>query len=920
MKRFTYILFSLVMVFALMLSACKKTQPVEPVQEGPQTPGEVDTPVEPVGTTRKGGWLDEIVVSVIDGPSVIVQMEANTIDTYVNGFGTNDLDQLAASGLPYTTSNGTYYTIQFNPAEFNEGINVFRNRKIREAFNYLIDRNYINQEFYAGGALPKWFAIMTNFGDYALLADTARRLETKYAYNFDKAKEIIDAEMEAAGYPLTNGKYMNADGEQYEVIFLVRNDGDGTRKAWGTYLAGQMEKLGFAVDFKEGTGGDLGPIWIAGDPKAGEWHIYTGGWGASVLNRDQSNIFQEMYLPTSAQGLPVFMENDSDPEFQELGDKLYNREFTTMEERADMMARALELSLEDSLQVMVVDSKRFVPHQEGLVVTTDLAAGVESAQITPFTLRWADKEGGTVRWATQPFLFNGPWNPVRGSNTTSDQGAVRMTVGYATTYDPYTGLLNAFWVDKAEVTVLEGLPVQKTLDWLTLDFVDEIEVPGDAWADWDAETQTFITVDEKIVLDVAKAEEALKAAEESIPPLEEALAEAQAALEELGEDAEEEAVAEAEAAVEEAQAALTTAQDSIPGLTQALADKKAVTKVTSTAKAVVYFREDLFDVVKWHDGSNLEMADIMISYIMGFDRAKQESAIFDKQPVGAFNVFMSTFKGFKIISTDPLIMEGYQDTFSADAELLVPIGYTWINNFQGEGSFASYAMMNSAEAAHELAYTESKALELEVEQTSTIGGPSLEILTKHLDKLIADGTIPYEPTLGQYITKEQAIARYKALKAHFEKYGNYHQGVGPYFLKSVDLNGKSLVMAHWDQYPDLADRWSMYSAPKIADVDIEGPAEVKGGEEAEFDIFVSFEGKPYELADIKEVKFLVYDAANNVVIISVAEPVEDGHFKIKFTGDDTKKFGNGATKIEVAVISIAVAQPTFQTIEFITAQ
>jgi len=127
-------------------------------------------------------------------------------------------------------------------------------------------------------------------------------------------------------------------------------------------------------------------------------------------------------------------------------------------------------------------------------------------------------------------------------------------------------------------------------------------------------------------------------------------------------------------------------------------------------------------------------------------------------------------------------------------------------------------------------------------------------------------------------------------------------------------------MAHWDQYPDLADRWSMYSAPKIADVDIEGPAEVKGGEEAEFDIFVSFEGKPYELADIKEVKFLVYDAANNVVIISVAEPVEDGHFKIKFTGDDTKKFGNGATKIEVAVISIAVAQPTFQTIEFITAQ
>lgn len=830
MKRFTYVLFSLVMVLALALGACTSKP-----KEG-----------EPGSTTdRKGGWLDEIVVSVIDKNSVVAQLEAKTIDIYVNGFGTNDLDQLNASGLPYTTSNGTYYTLQFNPAEFSTGLNVFRNRKIREAFNYLIDRNYINQEFYAGGALPKWFAIMTNFGDYADLADTARRLEAKYAYSFENAKEIIDAEMAAMGYPLTDGKYMNADGEQYTVIFLVRNDGDGTRKKWGLYLTEQMEKLGFAVDFKEGTGADLGPIWIAGDPTAGEWHMYTGGWGASVLSRDQSNIFQEMYLPTSAQGLPVFMTNDPDPEFQELGDKLYNREFSTLEERAEMMARALELSLEDSLQVMIVDSKQFVPHREGVVATTDLAAGVESAQITPFTLRWADQEGGTMRWATQPFLFNGPWNPVQGSNTTCDQGAARMTQGYAVTYDPYTGLTNAFWVDNAKVTVLNGLPVQKTLDWVTLDFADEIVVPGDAWADWDAEKQIFITVDEK----------------------------------------------------------------------------SGGQPVTAKAKAIVTFREDLFDVVKWHDGSKLEMADLLLPYIMTFDRAKEASAIYDSQAVGPFENMMSVFKGFKIVSTDPLVMEGYSDTISADAELLADIGYTWINNFMGEGSFSSYAMMNSAESAHEIAYSESKASELNVEQTSLIGGPSLEILGKHLDQLIAEGTIPYEPTLGQYINKDQAIARYKALKAHFDTYGNYWQGVGPYFLKSVDLNGKSLVMAHFDQYPDPADRWSMYSAPKISDVEIEGPADgVKGGSEAEFNIYVTFDGQPYEQDEIKEVKFLVYDAENNVVIIDTAEAVEDGHYVIKFSGEDTAKFGNGSTKLEVAVISLSVAQPTFQSIEFVTAQ
>ena len=106
----------------------------------------------------------------------------------------------------------------------------------------------------------------------------------------------------------------------------------------------------------------------------------------------------------------------------------------------------------------------------------------------------------------------------------------------------------------------------------------------------------------------------------------------------------------------------------------------------------------------------------------------------------------------------------------------------------------------------------------------------------------------------------------------------------------------------------------------IGEVEIDGPGQVVGGEEAVFDIYITFQGKPYPLADLKEVKFLVYDAANNVVVNSFAEPVEDGLFVIKFSGEDTEKFGDGATKIEVAVISIVVAQPTFQSIEFMTTQ
>ena len=275
----------------------------------------------------------------------------------------------------------------------------------------------------------------------------------------------------------------------------------------------------------------------------------------------------------------------------------------------------------------------------------------------------------------------------------------------------------------------------------------------------------------------------------------------------------------------------------------------------------------------------------------------------------------------KIVSTEPLVVEGYSNAFYTDAELTaLDVAGIWVNHFQGQGSFSQFAMMNAAEAAGELAYTEDKALDKEVEQTSLIGGPSLEILGKHLDNLIAEGTIPYEPTLGEYIDKDEAVARYEALKAYFDAYGNYWQGTGPYFLKSVDLNGKSLVMAHFADYPDPADRWDRYSEPMIADVDIEGPAQVTAGEEATFDVFVTFNGEPYKVDDISKVKFLVYDAENNVVLISDAEAVEDGKYAINLSAEDTGKFGDGATKIEVAVVSLVVAQPTFQTIEFITNQ
>src|SRR5207247_10528894 len=84
--------------------------------------------------------------------------------------------------------------------------------------------------------------------------------------------------------------------------------------------------------------------------------------------------------------------------------------------------------------------------------------------------------------------------------------------------------------------------------------------------------------------------------------------------------------------------------------------------------AVVHLERDVFEKVQWHDGSRLAMGDIMLGWILTFDRAMDASVIFDESVLPSFESFVQTFRGFRIISENPLVAEIYSDAFSLDAE------------------------------------------------------------------------------------------------------------------------------------------------------------------------------------------------------------------------------------------------------------
>jgi peptide/nickel transport system substrate-binding protein len=145
-----------------------------------------------------------------------------------------------------------------------------------------------------------------------------------------------------------------------------------------------------------------------------------------------------------------------------------------------------------------------------------------------------------------------PWNPPEGTNWVYDMMPIRGMSSWAVIPDPFTGLNLPNRLTKAEVTVETGLPVAASGDWVTLEFADSIEVPGDAWSDWDAENQVFITASERFT---------------------------------------------------ETQLA--------------------------KAKVVMYYEDDLFDKMTWHDGSPVTVADMVMYMIMQFDRSKEASPLYD---------------------------------------------------------------------------------------------------------------------------------------------------------------------------------------------------------------------------------------------------------------------------------------------------
>ncbi len=688
-------------------------------------------------TSLSGAWLDSVVFSEADEVTGVAQLAANQLDLYDSYGSTNPglyQDVLNNSELTYSFSKGVYYELTFNPygPMFNDGrLNPFSNTAIREAINYLVDRQWIIQNILGGLGRPKFLPITTDFPEYQRYRSTAQALEAQYAYDLPHAQAVIATEMTAMGAVL-NGGVWNYNGEPISIIFLIRIEDE--RLAIGDYVADQLQAVGFAVDRQYKTRSEASPIWSQSDPAEGLWHLYTGGWITTNVERDEGANFSFFYTPHDYP-IPLHQAYQPSPEFDALTLQLRDHDFASWDERDVLFQQALADSLNDpgvgSVRVWLVNRNGFTPRRMGSVVSYNKAGGVLASDLWPYVARFDGVVGGQLRVA-QPGLYLGPWNPLDGSSWVYDSGVQRATRDNAFVYDPYSGLIWPQRAERAEVIVQTGLPVSKTLDWVTLSFQPQIDVPGDAWVDWDAAQQRFITAAEKY-----------------------------------------------------------------PGGSTAL------------VKSTVYYPADLYTTAKWHDGSPVDDSDFVMKMILTFDRGKPNSLLYDQDAEAALDSFLAHFKGVRIVSTQPLVIETYEDLYQLDAELNVVSWWPLYNT--GEAPWHTLAIGVRAELANQLAFGYGKSDMLMVPQIDFIGGESLPILQTHLNAAAASQYLPYASVLGAYISPAQVSARWANLQSWFGARGHFWVGSGPFYLSSLTLSPKTMTLTRTATFPDPAGKWDRFA-------------------------------------------------------------------------------------------------------------
>jgi peptide/nickel transport system substrate-binding protein len=360
---------------------------------------------------EKGTYVNEIqFIQYLDESNALEEVKNGNLDMYYSRIPSELLETTESrQNLDVFYVTGGSYSILANPAE-GEKFNPFSNQETRFALNYLIDRRLVVDELMGGYGIP----MVSNYGPYDpdYLSILSEIEKFHFRYNPEYANEVISKILTEKGAQKTGGKWYY-NNKPIEITIFIRND-DPIRKSIGEILSSELEKIGFVVhkDF-----GDLNKAYVVvygSNPSDLKWNLYTEGWaGRSGFVKYDSLGPAQMYAPWFS-NMPGFNNpsywNYENPNLDDITQKIYSGNFTSAEERKNLIRDAVSEGVRESVRVFLASKiDPFVTNKKISGVINDFGGGITN-RLTPINVRSNDD---TLKIGVKQ-IYQGAWNPIGG--------------------------------------------------------------------------------------------------------------------------------------------------------------------------------------------------------------------------------------------------------------------------------------------------------------------------------------------------------------------------------------------------------------------------------------------------------------------------------------------------------------------------
>lgn len=412
-------------------------------------------------------------VQYSDDNTAIDEVKNGHLDMYYSAIPFDRLDDSSKNYLKIYPSTGTSYGILLNPATSEQQFNPFSIQQVRFALNYLIDRDLIVDEILGGYGTKMTSAYKPYDPDYLLILGTLQSFNFKH--NPILANQIVSSALEKAGAQKM-GTTWYYKSKPIQITIFIRND-DPVRKSIGEILASQLQSTGFVVvkDY-----GDLTKAFstvYGSNPSDLKWNVYTEGWVTSGFVRYDSVITAQMYSPWYS-NMPGFNNpsywNFQDPKIDSVSKAIFFGNFTSSEQRANMINQAVDMGINDSVRIFLASkTDQFVTNKKINGTINDFGAGI-TTRFTPINAR---SNSDTLTIGVKK-IYQGSWNPIAGFVDSSSQQIWGVLTDPGSFKDPYTGYT---------------IPVRSDWQVHTAGSLDKVDVPPDA-IKWDVIKQKWVHI------------------------------------------------------------------------------------------------------------------------------------------------------------------------------------------------------------------------------------------------------------------------------------------------------------------------------------------------------------------------------------------------------------------------------------------